>query len=268
MTKLGVTIEGFEDIVSLLNGLSSSDMAKVLPHTASAFRKSARAVEKAWKGFGRGDKLEGVESLSNSSGAYIRGIKLTMNGPFDYTVSNDSKGAERIEYGTPAFDMKATHPYGAKSRVAIKKDKNGMERRVPYLIIPFRWGEKEGGHFRNIMPDDVVAIVSSKKFGRSKITELTHTEDNFSGVAVERSDYKWGARITEDDTDMPDAVGMVNMGGKSGRFTFRVISADSPSGSWINPGIKARNVTVHLAKMMGPYVEKMVEMGIKADLGI
>jgi len=188
-------------------------------------------------------------------------VKTKRNGPFDAEVYTESPYMERIVKGTPRVDMKETYPYGKKSRVSKKG--------VPYLIVPFRWGtpNQEGkgrAHFVSFIPVPLYSEV--KRLGASMRKKRTHTEANFSGEQIERSEYDWGGRY-EGEGNMD---GMVRMGrGGSTYFTFRIISARSPAGSWIRkekPPLAA-DFENALARTVGPVVEDLMREGLEEDFG-
>jgi hypothetical protein len=166
--------------------------------------------------------------------------------------------------------MKTTHPYGKKSRVS----KEG----IPYLIVPFRWGtpnEKGGAraHFANFIPvpafNTIKALKPSKRLAEydkeGNITGgETHFEANYSGEEIERSEYNWGDRSDEEG----NMNGMVRMSGKGGYFTFRIISANSPQGSWIRKAVPPVDVVSALERAVRPVVEDVIQAGLEADIGV
>lgn len=260
-----------------------------MPATREAFDAGVRAAAATWKSVANGAPLNGEVLIKNPSGGYAAGVKVRQTGPFDYTVYNDSKGAEGIENGTPALDMKQTHPYGPKGRVANKGTKTNP-RWVPYLIVPFRWGTPgaSGGHFRNIIPDQIYSMlrvqIRAGQFIRTQVAVETHPEPNFWGEAVQRAQYQgengregWGSMLRgiggnieglsamDADNQKTDGVYHKNY---STYFTFRVISADSPASSWIKPATPPKNVARKIAEYSRDIIAGMVEAGLRADLGI
>jgi hypothetical protein len=126
-------------------------------------------------------------------------------------------------------------------------------------------------------------VVRNKElFERSTVRATTHTEENFRGQDVERREYDWGDRVLREDIfsltkgEEEDyyAEGMVAMNTGtlkkqySGYFTFRVISADSPAGSWIKPAMPARPVTRTVADVTKNTINETVESAVKEDLGL
>ena len=267
MTKMQITLDN--DVLQRLVG-TLTDMADGLPSMQTEMGNAANLVKKTWQGYAMGGSLPGVTPMKSPSAKYAGSIKVKRNGPFDYEIASDSEVADWMENGTPQVDMKQTHPYGDKGRVAKKKLKGGGYKYVPYLIIPFRWGTPNSGSFRNIMPESVYQIVKGKEFASSVVKKETHLEDNFWGDGIQRREYKWGDRLEGSDAgdDFGDAEGMVKMSQKGGYFTFRVISADSPANSWIKPAMPARHVTAGVVSHTNESVSAMIERGAREDLGI
>lgn len=242
----------------------------LLPQTEAALSNGARMIQGVWQDYASGKKdLAGVPAMKRPSYDYAAGVKIKQDNTLSYTVSNNSKAAAFLEYGTSGYDMKSTHPYGEKSRIALhwnKKSKT-MER-VPYLIIPFSWGTPKVVTFRNVMNEDIYQ--EAKKLEKSVVLQETHFEDNWAGEPVERHEYAFTDRLKTENSSAYEN-GMVRMAdtatGKSSYFTFRIISARSPKMSWLIKGIPARHVTEGLAKECMPHVINSVQEALKADLG-
>ena len=242
-----------------------------LPNTANAFQMAAQYVRNMWTGYLSGDQpLNGIEFMDGVTSAMVRSIRAQRNGDFDYTVLSDNrqleektKGRKEVEY-----DMKQTHPYGKKSRVSKKG--------IPYLIIPFRWGTPNGkgtkrAHFNNFIPQknyetsvkglNLSAVDSAKKY----------FEANFKGENIERQGYNWAknGRLKEDQAWDDRSVGMVRMKDVTGStyFTFRIVSAKSPAGSWIyhRDAKPAVDMMGALERTVKPKIDEMISAGIQAD---
>ena len=242
-----------------------------LPNTANAFQMAAQYVRNMWTGYLSGDQpLNGIEFMDGVTSAMVRSIRAQRNGDFDYTVFSDNrqleektKGRKEVEY-----DMKQTHPYGKKSRVSKKG--------IPYLIIPFRWGTPNGkdtkrAHFNNFIPQkyyntavkglNLSAVDSAKKY----------FEANFKGENIERQGYNWAknGRLKEDQAWDDRSVGMVRMKDVTGStyFTFRIVSAKSPPGSWIyhRDAKPAIDMMGALERTIKPKIDEMISAGIQAD---
>jgi hypothetical protein len=243
-----------------------------MPRTTQAFKSAADVIATVWKGYATGTPMpDGSKPLKSAS--YAAGVKVQQGGPFEYTIYNDSKMADTIEKGSPQADMKLTHPYGKKSRVSKKG--------IPYLIIPFRWGTPgTGGHFRNIIPEIYAMLraeIKAGEFVRTQITGTTHAEPNFAGEGVARAEYKgedgrdgWGSVLKGVGGNMEGMSAMDTDTGKkagSGYMTFRIISADSPAGSWIKPAVPPRKITQFVADNTRDIVTEMIQAGMLKDVG-
>lgn len=254
---------------SSLAGFAGNNGAKVMPGTARAFSYAAKLIQKSWQNWALGGSLMGAADIRNPNPRLASSIHIRRTSDFDISIETDSRYMERIQSGSPEFDMKEKYPYGRKSRVT----KSGKNKGVPYLIIPFRWGtpNKDGGaraHFGNTIPMEVYKILQSRKFRKSEKTEKTHTEPNANGENIERAEYEWGDRIKDDDAGNAD--GMVKMRSNSGStyFTFRIISAKSPENSWIRRAVPANDVMGALEKTTRKNVEDILEAGLGQDLDL
>jgi len=275
-----MTIMPKDDYLAMLNARMKFIGSGSMPATSSAFKAAASVVATVWKGYATGTAIPGSEKPIKSA-SYAAGVKVLQGGPFEYTIYNDSKMAQSIEDGTPELDMKTTHPYGPKSRVANKGTKS-HPRWVPYLIIPIRWGTPgSGGHFRNIIPEQVYAMLRAQmkagEFVRTSVKKTTHLEANFAGEGVPRAEYQgengqdgWGSVLNGIGGNMEGMSVMNNDSGKkksSGYMTFRIISAESPVGSWIKPAVPARNISRLVAENTRDIVTEMIQSGILKDIG-
>lgn len=251
-----------------LRGFMGNNGGNVSPGTAKAFSTAAKLIQKSWQNWAMGGSLIGAADIKSPNPRLAGSIHVKRFTDFDYSIETDSRYMERIQNGSPEFDMKSKYPYGNKSRVAQK----GKNKGIPYLIIPFRWGtpNKEGGaraHFGNVIPLEVYKILQSRNFRQSRRTENTHNEQNFRGEDVERSEYDWGDRLN--DEDLGNANGMVKMraNSKSTYFTFRIISANSPSNSWIRKEVPPNNVVEAVKNTTKQNVEDILQAGLEQDLG-
>jgi hypothetical protein len=212
-------------------------------------------------GYVTGKRDIGIEPLKNPQGGLSRSIRIEKIGPFNYQVVSDSKIMGYLIDGTSEVDMKETHTKGPRSRVSKKG--------VPYLIVPFRWGTPKTVGFRNVMPVEVYADVKKKKFEKSVVTGETHIEPNALGRPVERQEYEWGSRLDMEESNMNGMVRMKGHDGKSaGYFTFRVISRDSPAGSWVKPATQGRPITQGVVDTSQKDVNELLDMAFRRDLGL
>lgn len=272
MIKVDVVLT--DDLLSQLKAqLSSfggSNAGKIAPGTKRAFDTASRYIQRSWQNWARGGSIAGIENIRSPNTRLASSIKIRSNSDFDVNIETDSRYMERIQNGSPAYDMKTTYPYGKKSRVSKKG--------VPYLIIPFRWGtpNNKGGaraHFGNTIPLEVYKIISSRTFRRTIQTTETHVESNYSGQAIDRHEYTaengsnegWGDRIEADG----NANGMVKMKSNTGStyFTFRIISAKSPKDSWIRKEVAPVDVVGAVERTTRSTVEDLLQAGLEQDLG-
>ena len=240
----------------------------ILPTTEAAFLHGAKMIRNGWQEYASSQKaLPGVPAMKKPSRNYAAAVKIKQDGPLSFTVSNESKAAALLEYGTSGYDMKLTHPYGKKSRVGLHwNEKSKVLERVPYLIVPFSWGTPNVVTFHNTMSEDIYE--KARQLKKSKVTGETHFEENWA--AIERHEYEFNGRLKTDDVSAHEN-GMVRMSdmatGKSSYFTFRVISARSPQNSWLQKGIPARHVTVGLQKEYSETIMSDIQQALKTDLG-
>lgn len=279
-----VSIIPKDNFLAMLQARLSTMGAGSMPATVANFKAGVSFTQSTWKKFANGEEIPGSSfRIKHPSGGYAAAVQVRQEGPFDYTIFNDSAAARALEDGTPELDMKTTHPYGPKSRVANHGTKKNP-RWVPYLIVPFRWGTPGAskGHFRNIIPDQIYAMlrtqIKSGVFVRTKVLPTSHVEPNFWGESVKRAEYEgeegqenWGSMLRNVGGNMEgmSAMNADTAGKKSSTyFTFRVISAESPSGSWIKPATPAMHISQHVADNVRDIISEMVESGMKVDLGV
>ncbi|CEM61685.1 hypothetical protein DWQ65_02375 [Treponema phagedenis] len=268
MVKIKITADNpaLQELAAAVKKIGRSD---ILPATDATFQGCAKMVADSWRAYGQGQKdIPGVPPMKKPSSNYSGGVKVKKSAPLEYTISNESKAAPLLEYGTDGYDMKTTHPYGKKSRVSKQKNpKTKMIELIPYLIVPFSWGTPGTVTFQNTMTEDIYAIAERMK--KSVVMEETHFEENWAGEAIERHEYTWADRLNEND--LGNADGMVRMSdtptGKSTYWTFRIISAKSPKNSWINKGIPARNVTEGLKALHEKEIADAIQNALATDLG-
>lgn len=247
--------------------------AAALPNTANALAQAAKYVHNMWTGYLTGSQtLNGIDFMSGVTSAMVRSIRSRYNGDLSYTIYSDSMQLEKKVKGSKEveFDMKEKYPYGKKSRVSKKG--------IPYLIIPFRWGtpnEKgtKRAHFNNVIPQKNYET-AVKGLNLSKVNiDKKYFEANYKGQNIERKGYDWAknGRLTEDQAWDDRSIGMVRMrdiaSGKSTYFTFRIISAKSPQGSWIyhRDAVPAVDMMGALYRTVKPEVESILRKGVKAD---
>ncbi len=270
MIKAQITLENdtIDYIRAALEYFSGNNGKSIAPNTAKAFNQATRSVQRAWQNWARGGSLDGAADIKSASPKLASSIKVNQMSDFSAEVYTESPYMSQIQEGRKAQDMKLTYPFGRKSRVSKK--------RIPYLIIPFRWGTptKSGinrAHMGNALTQEAYNIV--RAFAKSKRTGGTHLEENAMGIGVERSEYEWGDRFESDD-NMNGLVSMyeeTNHGGGnigSTYFTFRVISMNSKPESWWKKAIPPNDVVGALARATEKEVNDLLQAGLEADLDI
>lgn len=280
-----ITIQAVADqeLIDLISKITAFQqdvpISMLFPSAAGAVRDCAIAIQEQWKAYALGEPLPSGDRIKNPTGGYAASINVSKETVWTYRISSGADVARWIEEGTSEVDFKLTHPYGAKGRVAKKKVKGspGVFRYVPYMIIPFRWATpKSGAHMgaKNVIPEQIYARLRSDirkgTFKRSVVLDETTASPNFWGENQERRTYEWGDRIKEEG----NISGLVAMKGltdkrgvaKSSYFTFRVVSADSPAGSWVKKATKAMKVAEQTAQFMSGKVSKLVEAAFYKDL--
>ncbi len=245
---------------------------EVLPNTSNAFHQSAQYIQNVWSNYLYGnDKLDGIDALEKPLKPKDVNFRITDKDDFHSSVSATSDRLNEIQNGkNPVYyDMKQTHPYGKKSRVSKKG--------IPYLIIPFRWASPNGKgtkrRWNNVIPQKnyetvIKGMLMSEVMPKGSKPRL---EKNASGELIERASYTWKDRLKPDDAFDDRSVGMVRMKDVRGStyFTFRVISAKSPQGTWLywRDGTDAVDMLGALRRTVKDNVEKIIESGIRADIG-
>lgn len=242
--------------------------AKILPNTSKSVAKAARLVTNIWNDYyaGKGE-LEGLPPIEKPFNGKVSAKSISA---FRQEISTTEPKAIKLQEGeNPVYyDMKKTHPYGRKSR--LSKDN------VPYLIIPFRWGTPNNKgtkrRWNNYIPQEAYSTNIKGLIASAINAQKRYQQKNAQGEKIEREGYDWGERLTKETAFNSNSVGMVRMkdNSKSTYFTFRVISAKSPIGSWLywKDGKDAVNVLSALEKTVRPMIETIIESGIRQDLGL
>ena len=184
--KIGSNSPYLEELQYVLAKMGSQ--AKVLPRTAAAMEAGAKLIQARWVEFAGGGALEGVKKLERPRGGYARSIRTERLGPYSHEVYSEAEVADWIENGTEILDMKRTHPFGPRSRVS--------EDGIPYLIVPFQWGTKEGTKRagpRNIVPKNLLSSMRNKKrFERSTVKGKYRAQESVAG--------RWSGRLIHGET--------------------------------------------------------------------
>lgn len=275
------------DVIARIRAFSQDFPLSVLfPTAAQAVKAGAAAIQSQWKAYAGGEPLPSGDRIKRPTGGYAASINTRANSLWDYDITSKAAVARWLEEGTPELDMKETHPYGQRGRVAKKKIKGvkGAYRYVPYVIVPFRWATPNAGaHMgvKNVIPEQIYKRIlggfRKGTFTKSVVLNAQTVSPNFWGNLESRATYDWGSRlkgvggnleglVAMDATYENKGEGLKKARPTSTYFTFRVISADSPPGSWIKPATKPLKIAEQTAAFMSDKVSKMVEAGFYADL--
>ena len=271
MITISLDNESNDKLKALIDAMDSVATKQVFPETSKRLSESAEIVKTLWQDWATGETaLSGIGKIDKPSVSLAKSIQVRNTGMFSREIYTEHKLMQQIQDGTPdvEYDMKQTHPYGRRSRMSKKG--------IPYLIIPFRWGtpNKNGtkrARFNNVIPSATYRTML-KGFEMSSRTQNTHSEKNAKGENVERSEYKWGSRLKLDKGNRLD--GLVRMLDdssdklKSTYFTFRIISAKSPTNSWIykREGKPSLDVTSAIQEELQASITEYVIAGIEEDL--
>ncbi|MBA7579490.1 hypothetical protein ES708_21361 [subsurface metagenome] len=253
-----------------------------MPVTEDAFRYAAtKLILPAWKSVASGNPFGGIR-LKSPSGGYAASIKAKQISPFNWVIYSSAKVAEFLEHGTKRVDFKETHTKGKKSRVAYKKGEDGEILKVGYLIVPFRHATP--GARGNPMPETIYKTIRAKiksgRFQKSVVekapAESGKLEPNWPGELIPRATYSWGSKFRQQGLkrEFANLEGMVVFDVGSSRamrstyFTFRVISAESPPGSWIKPATPPLHITKAVVNATMKDIEDLIRYGLEKDLGL
>lgn len=264
-------------LIDLITSLNKLGTGMGFRQTERAFRAIATAISRSWQNqVGPGHRIE------------TRRIS-----PFTYDVFSKDKVVGWMENGLAPYDMKKTHTNGKKSRVvkarrrgdkiitewkAKRKDGSTYTVRAgdSYLIIPFRHRTKNrpGTAGKMTLTDvygDVRRQMKSDDFKRSSVIESANPgpQQTFS-QAINRAKYDWGTRLEfPDKPEFSHLQGMVVMGPpKQSQFmSFRVVSVNSPPGSWLHPGIKARKYLYNIMTDGQQKIQNIIQDALLRDVG-
>jgi|WetSurMetagenome_2_1015567.scaffolds.fasta_scaffold158295_2 hypothetical protein len=248
------------------------DLQKSIPEILSA---TVDQLEILWK-------VEATNSMKDASG-YNTSFSRQDITPFHIVLENNHKAVWFLELGTAPFDLKRMLDTSDK----VKVSKDGKR----YIRIPFEGKVKDyvaagisqkdiqrmkgstftlddkgrGRKIITVYGDRLQSDIGRK---RKYFTVLNATRDKFPNKsnspnmgftpftehkAATTIDYTWKS------SPYQNAVKMVDFQGKTqGMKTFRTISDNSDSDSWINPGIHASHIAEKSVEAVKPqFVAEM-----------
>lgn len=191
--------------------------------------------------FARAWEDQAKSSLKSARNEYVRSLKIFTEGPLKGGVMLTGWLPNAVESGISGFDMKA----GFLASPKVKHGKNGSV----YLTIPFRFATAgslgESSIFSGTLPASVEKSLkqSSKPSLSKSAIPSAHSTPNVrpqvqtNGRVFE--EYKHKSSIYEGLTRSTKTY----QGGSSSQYnTFRRVSLNSASNSWIHSGIRAYNL--------------------------
>ena len=190
MFSVDVTLSDnlLNELRARLAAFAGKNGGEIAPATSAAVSTAAKIIQDTWRGWAKGESIEGADDIRKASPRLATSINVKMNGSLDAEIGTDSPYMKRIQQGSPEYDMKKTYPYGRKSRMS--------KRGRPYLIVPFTWhtpndegGARARGSLANTIPENLLGIARGMR--RSYTTGETRIEKNARGEDVERAEYSW-----------------------------------------------------------------------------
>lgn len=235
--------------------IDTSSIAEAFPLDKEAIDKICDNIAKTLAvRYAQKLELEATHSLHQTKKRYIQAINVVDTGKLEGTVILDySKDplVKMIEEGAAAFDMKKKMLESSKA----KTNKAGGK----YITVPFRFGTPdavgESDVFSNIMPDAVYEVA------KAEVTNIPSVGGSkSSGLTVDKLPVQFQKPATR--KEIKDSEGKVlfnaythkssiyqgitkNQDGATGQNTynsFRRISENSDSDSWIHKGIEQYNL--------------------------
>lgn len=196
---------------------------------------------------------EVVNSLNSTRREYLQSLKKIDKGKAANAIVLMGKLPNMIEQGASSFDMKEGFSKSSK----VKYNKNGSW----FLHIPFRWATPgalgENAAFSNILPQEIYDSIQEnvqptktgadgKKISGGGLKSI-HIPAPFSEVKKrekigsgegEMAEYTHKSSLFEGITKVQKTYESAT---QNQYFSFRTVSENSDSNSWIHRGIKAYN---------------------------
>jgi len=249
------TNTNLQEILNRLEMLGSG----VFPETAKAINISSSFVLRTWVNIAQGQDQSGKPPSVNFSGSidYANSIRVVSMSPFHKVVTSDSKIGERLQNGSPEYDMKPALVTGPRSRKAADGSR--------YNIIPFRHKTRDLKK-RKIGSDNAYGIANA-------LTQQKVIGFRIDNEGKRRMVYaKWTAdkKLSTKDRFM---AGMVRMSvGTTGEtrshyLTFRVVRLDQV-GKWTRKAQAAWDINGQVRDKTEAKIQAFVKMAIARDLGL
>ncbi len=229
-----------------------------------AMQDALLLIRETWEKAVLGSQLPGMtKSIYNE--AYANSLTINAKGILEGDVSTDYSGAQRIEQGSSAWDMKPSLLHGPHH----KTNKQGQ----PYTIVPFRHGTPSatGAHFAP-MPTSVYKVARKLQGGQNagNMTSQYGTQTkNFvmqTGSMMDKSADMIGfGSYTHKTSIYSNMVRKTDTNGKHTQYmTFRTVSTKSDPMSWWHPATAPNHVRDAVVEAVQREVEEIIQNGWKA----
>ena len=228
----------------------------------NAVAMAARLVQATWQQTVMGaTKIPGVPEIRANinlrqiyAESIVRGEQINIPSNIGGRIFSLKKIAQELEYGKGPWDMKPMLLGGTKARIS----KAG----VRYNIIPFRHavpGGTSNTAVGRVMPQSIFNQAKALRPGQKLTgTERTHRpgQNPTSGYQHKNGKYEGMSKISK----------TYEKATQSKYMTFRVVTSNSPAGSWIHPGYPAYHIAQGVSDFCKGQVEQMIAQAAMADL--
>lgn len=208
--------------------------------------------------------------LTTSREDYVNGLQQSQSfkihkvgGESVYEISLVGDMPNNIEFGMPAFDMKSVRP-GWLGGAKAKTSKDGHS----YVTIPFRHSTTSGARIQysgKALSDNLKQELQSavKKYGMNDMVRSSSGKVIQGPVKRIPSNAPDVHSYLKGLTKIQKAIGGKTKSGKgrgsSQFFTWRVMSEKSHAGSWLHPGLTAKNILKEVETWTGREMDKIID---------
>lgn len=202
--------------------------------------------------------------LNSSRETYIQGLRQAESfvsrftpGSQTHEITLVGRMPNNYEFGMPPYDMKTVRPGWLGGRASKRSKKTGKR----YVVIPFR--HSEGGAFpytgKAALPGvNMKARLRDavKEYGLSRMVRIGAgvVEGPVSRVPRSAPVHPYLKGLTRVQKGLSTTTPRGKQRGSSQLMTWRVMSENSPAGSWQHPGLTAVNLL--------PEVERYVDSNL------
>ena len=210
--------------------------------------------------------------LGSSKVDYVNGlrhgysVKKGAGGDVSFEIELLGEMANNVEFGMPSFDMKAVRPGwlgGGKAKTSAEGKK--------YITIPFRHSTAQN----NMQYSGKAKAAGLDKQLKQVVKDygLNKMKRNPSGSVVagpvkrvpnKAPVHPYLRGLTRIQNPVAGTTASGKGRGQAQLKTWRVMSENSPAGSWVHPGIKAAN----LMPEAFAYAQTQIDRMMKSILGV